>query len=90
MPVEQLQLSNPINSTTTGTLQIVEREHILQILRETNGVVGGRHGAAFRLGLKRTTLVSKMEKLGISHDRKGNFVVKERDSEGAPHPKILR
>jgi len=41
------------------------REHILEVLRETNGVVAGPRGAAVRLGLKRTTLMSKMEKLGI-------------------------
>jgi signal transduction histidine kinase len=39
---------------------------ILRTLRETGGIVGGRHGAALRLGLKRTTLLSKMERLGIS------------------------
>ena len=41
------------------------RDHILEVLRETNGVVAGPRGAAARLGLKRTTLMSKMEKLGI-------------------------
>jgi formate hydrogenlyase transcriptional activator len=41
------------------------REHILEVLRETNGVVAGPRGAAARLGLKRSTLTSKMEKLGI-------------------------
>ena len=41
------------------------REHILDVLRETNGVVAGPRGAAVRLGLKRTTLLSKMERLGI-------------------------
>jgi len=41
------------------------REHIVEVLRETNGVVAGPRGAAARLGLKRTTLLSKMEKLGI-------------------------
>ncbi len=41
------------------------RGHILEVLRETNGVVAGPRGAAARLGLKRTTLMSKMEKLGI-------------------------
>jgi formate hydrogenlyase transcriptional activator len=41
------------------------REHILGVLRETNGVVAGPNGAATRLGLKRSTLLSKMEKLGI-------------------------
>ncbi len=38
-------------------------------LRETNGIVAGPRGAALRLGLKRTTLVSKMQKLGITPDR---------------------
>ncbi|HTR77982.1 MAG TPA: sigma 54-interacting transcriptional regulator [Gemmatimonadaceae bacterium] len=42
------------------------REHIIEVLRLTNGVVGGPLGAAARLGLKRTTLLSKMEKLGIT------------------------
>ena len=42
------------------------REHILEVLRATNGVVSGPEGAAVRLGLKRTTLLGKMEKLGIT------------------------
>src|SRR5882724_12278837 len=42
------------------------RERILEALRQTNGVVAGPRGAAARLGLKRTTLMSKMEKLGIT------------------------
>ena len=57
---------DPITSTTANTLEDMEREHILHALRETGGIVGGRHGAALRLGLKRTTLMSKMQKLGIS------------------------
>ncbi len=48
-----------------GTLEAAEREHILRALRETNWVVGGPKGAAARLGLKRTTLQSRMEKLRI-------------------------
>ncbi|QQN35110.1 formate hydrogenlyase transcriptional activator FlhA [Rahnella aceris] len=43
-----------------------ERERILQVLKETNGVVAGPRGAAQRLGLKRTTLLSRMKKLGIA------------------------
>ena len=43
-----------------------EREHILIALREADWVVGGPNGAAYRLGLKRTTLAAKMRKLGIS------------------------
>ena len=47
------------------TLDDAMREHILEALRTTNWVVGGPHGAAARLGVKRTTLTSRMEKLGI-------------------------
>lgn len=43
-----------------------EREEIVRILREANGRVGGPEGAAARLGLKRTTLISRMKKLGIN------------------------
>ena len=48
------------------TLEAAEREQIIRVLRETMGVVGGPQGAATRLGLKRTTLQSKMRKLGIT------------------------
>jgi formate hydrogenlyase transcriptional activator len=47
------------------TLQAAEREHILRALREAQGQIGGATGAAARLGLKRTTLNSKIKKLGI-------------------------
>ncbi len=47
------------------TLQAAEREHILRALREAKWMIGGPGGAAARLGLKRTTLNSKMKKLGI-------------------------
>jgi DNA-binding NtrC family response regulator len=67
---EELQLAGPAIAATSGTLEDVEREHILQVLRDTGGVIGGRHGAALRLGLKRTTLMAKMERIGISQDRK--------------------
>jgi len=48
------------------TLKEVEREHILTTLRDTHGLIGGPQGAAARLGVKRTTLLYKMEKLGLS------------------------
>jgi formate hydrogenlyase transcriptional activator len=53
---------------SSGTLENTEREHILRILRETRGIIGGPKGAAARLGLKRTTLNSKMRKLGITRE----------------------
>jgi formate hydrogenlyase transcriptional activator len=55
---EELERTNP-------TLQAAERDHILRVLRETGGQIGGTDGAAARLGLKRTTLNSKLKKLGI-------------------------
>jgi len=53
-------------SRNLSTLEAADREHILRALRESNGQIAGPNGAAARLGLKRTTLNSKMRKLGIS------------------------
>jgi formate hydrogenlyase transcriptional activator len=49
-----------------GTLAEVERQHILDTLRQVGWVVGGPNGAAVRLGLRRTTLLSRMQRLGIA------------------------
>jgi formate hydrogenlyase transcriptional activator len=54
------------SSNPNSTLADVEREHILVALRESGWVLGGPNGAAARLAMKRTTLQSKMKKLGIS------------------------
>jgi transcriptional regulator with GAF, ATPase, and Fis domain len=43
--------------------------HIIETLHETGGVVGGPNGAASRLGMKRTTLLSKMKRLGVGPDQ---------------------
>jgi formate hydrogenlyase transcriptional activator len=48
-----------------STLKDLEREHILRALNESNWVVGGQLGAAAKLGMKRTSLQYKMQKLGI-------------------------
>ena len=48
------------------TLEDAERDHIRRVLEQAAGVVGGPNGAAARLGMKRTTLQSKMKKLGIA------------------------
>jgi DNA-binding NtrC family response regulator len=66
IPIEDLKTSGPVASATSSSLEDIEREHILQVLRQTREVIGGPRGAAARLGLKRTTLLSKMERLGIS------------------------
>jgi formate hydrogenlyase transcriptional activator len=44
----------------------MERQQILTALRESGGVIAGATGAAARLGIKRTTLQSRMQKLGIT------------------------
>ncbi|HMK29854.1 MAG TPA: sigma 54-interacting transcriptional regulator [Terriglobales bacterium] len=48
-----------------STLEEAEREHIAEVLRETQWVLGGADGAAARLGVPRTTLIYKMRRLGI-------------------------
>jgi formate hydrogenlyase transcriptional activator len=58
--------SAPAEPAQSATLEAAEREHILRILTETNWVVGGPTGAAARLGMKRTTLQSRMRKLNIT------------------------
>jgi len=49
-----------------SSLEKTEREHIIQILRKSRGIISGPKGAARYLGLKRTTLQSKMDRLGIT------------------------
>ena len=51
------------------TLRAAEREHILRALEATNWVLSGPRGAAVRLGMKRTTLQSKMRKLGVARNK---------------------
>ncbi|MGD1156005.1 MAG: sigma 54-interacting transcriptional regulator [Terriglobia bacterium] len=66
VPLPEDRLSGDGSSASPGTLEAAEREHILRSLRDTNWVIAGPHGAAARLGMKRTTLQSRMAKLGIS------------------------
>ncbi len=61
-PVKMTRTPAPHAETFDGAV----REHIVEVLRHTNGVVAGPRGAAVRLGLKRTTLLSRMQKLGIT------------------------
>src|SRR2546422_807278 len=62
------ELKPPAEAATEGlvTLEAAERQHILRALEETNWVLGGPRGAATRLGMKRTTLQSRMSKLKIT------------------------
>jgi formate hydrogenlyase transcriptional activator len=70
VPLADLQPDSPRGaagtSAATGQLRNAEREVILEALRKSRGVIGGPDGAAASLGLKRTTLQSKMRKLGIT------------------------
>ena len=59
-------LSAVAEPSRTATLAEAERAHITATLRETNWVIGGPHGAAAQLGIPRTTLVGRMQRLGIS------------------------
>jgi formate hydrogenlyase transcriptional activator len=60
------EVTGTSKSSEAVTLEEAERSHILQTLQQTEGTVGGRGGAAARLGLPRTTLISKMRRLGIN------------------------
>lgn len=52
----------------TKTLQEVEKEHILKVVKKCNGRISGLQGAAVLLGLPGTTLISRMQKLGIKKE----------------------
>jgi len=61
----------PPPSPAVATLRDSTRSLIMQTLEDTRWVIGGPEGAAARLGLPRTSLISKMKKLGISRPRSG-------------------
>jgi len=65
LQVPSLPSVTPIQ-TESVTLAAADRHHILKVLEESNWVMGGSSGAAARLGIKRTTLIAKMKRLGIS------------------------
>ncbi len=69
VPLTELK-QHPVNGvgrpTRQDTLAEAERKHIVGVLQETNWVLAGPAGAAARLGMKRSTLQYRMDKLGIS------------------------
>ena len=70
--LDQAALSNTKPTTLNsrlGTLSDCMRSLILRTLEDTGWMIGGRDGAAARLGLPRTTLIKKMKKLGISRPK---------------------
>ncbi len=66
VPLPEVRASGEAPASSPVTLEAAEREHILRALNDTNWVIAGPGGAAARLGMKRTTLQSRMAKLGVS------------------------
>jgi formate hydrogenlyase transcriptional activator len=65
-PLSELRPIAAQEKSADESLAAKEREHILRALEESHGQIGGLRGAAMRLGLKRTTLQSKLKHLGIN------------------------
>ena len=65
-PLSEMDSRTAEKQIADETLEAAERDHILRALRESHGKIGGLGGAAMRLGLKRTTLQSKLKHLGIT------------------------
>jgi formate hydrogenlyase transcriptional activator len=72
-PLTSLKSAAAAESTGAITLEDAERDHILKTLEQTRWVVSGPTGAAARLGIKRSTLYFRMQKLGISRSKKDPF-----------------
>ena len=66
LPMQSEAPDPPQHTPIRSALEEAERQHILRVLEETKWVVAGPHGAAVRLGMKRSTLQFRMQKLGIS------------------------
>jgi formate hydrogenlyase transcriptional activator len=69
-PLASLKSSVEAESLGPITLEDAERDHIRKTLEQTRWVVAGPNGAAARLGIKRSTLYFRMQKLGISRTKK--------------------
>jgi formate hydrogenlyase transcriptional activator len=68
VPLAELIMKGSSLGMLDHTLDYAEREHIIRVLRETGGQLSGPTGAAHRLGMKRTTLQSKMRRLKITRE----------------------
>jgi formate hydrogenlyase transcriptional activator len=71
-PLSSLNAAASTESQEAVTLEEAERDHIRKILEQTRWVVSGPNGAAARLGIKRSTLYFRMQKLGISRANRGS------------------
>ncbi len=65
--LKQITKRQPV--AVSRTLAAAERDHILEVLGQSDWLIGGQQGAAVRLGLPRTTLIHRMRKLGIETRR---------------------
>jgi len=79
----ELTYTTHAGSKKPVTLEQAESSHILQTLLQTEGVVGGQNGAAARLGLPRTTLISKMRRLGINPFQRSSARARTAESSAA-------
>jgi len=77
---ELKQMTKQPSAAATRTLAEAEREHSLEVLKQTSWLIGGRNGAASRLGLPRTTLIHRMRKLGIERRRSSRGSVQQKHS----------
>jgi transcriptional regulator with GAF, ATPase, and Fis domain len=75
-PLPTTEIGNLSIASTPSTLKEIERDLILRTLKDHRWMVGGADGAAAKLGLKRTTLIAKMQKFGISRPA-SNFRVSQ-------------
>jgi len=66
---ELKRLPSQPSPSAKRTLAEAQKDHIVEVLRDTRWVLGGDHGAAARLGMPRTTLVYRMRKLGIVREQ---------------------
>jgi formate hydrogenlyase transcriptional activator len=88
-PLGRLRGQNQIRGKSNAvskdirTLEDATRDHVLQALEDSKWVVGGRHGAAARLGIARTTLLAKMRRLGIEFAREQQVYSKRPDGQRA-------
>lgn len=78
--------SSPFIPKEPVTLEDAERDYILNALRQSNWVVGGAAGAAARLGVKRTTLMGMMRKLGLSRNSASPSLLHDAQAVDRTHP----
>jgi transcriptional regulator with GAF, ATPase, and Fis domain len=75
---DEAQAKSTRRTPVRSILAEVDRDQIIRALKEADGRIGGPLGAAARLGLKRTTFITRMQKLGIDRDH-----ASQRDGAGA-------